>query len=60
MILREDRAKLIDKYDEESREYDASFSGDEFIDSNWNRAMGQINNEKDFYTSVLPEGFNIE
>lgn len=41
MILREDRAKYVDKYEEEERE-DSSLVGDEFINLNWDNIMGDL------------------
>lgn len=41
MILREDRAKMVDKYEERENEA-PSLVGDEFIDLNWTHAMGAL------------------
>lgn len=42
MILREDRAKMIDKYDEKTNN-PSNQMNDDFLDANWNKAMG-LNN----------------
>ena len=44
MILREDRAKYIDKYDEEQNKPANDLMGDEFIDQNWMKAIGGSSN----------------
>ena len=43
MILREDRAKMIDKYDERDNET-SHLMGDDFIDKNWMKAMNSMGN----------------
>jgi hypothetical protein len=42
MILREDRVKYTEKFEEEER-MDESLVGDEFVDLNWNAVMGGLN-----------------
>ena len=43
MILREDRAKMIDKYEEEENSNSGSNTmGDDFIDENWLKAINSI------------------
>ena len=44
MILREDRAKYIDKYDAEQNKPANDLMGDEFIDKNWLKAIGGASN----------------
>ena len=44
MILREDRAKYIDKYDAEQNKPANDLMGDEFIDQNWMKAIGGASN----------------
>ena len=44
MILREDRAKYIDKYDEEQNSPANDLMGDDFIDQNWMKAIGGASN----------------
>ena len=39
MILREDRAKMIDKYEEKTNENFERQMNDEFLDANWNKAL---------------------
>ena len=44
MILREDRAKMIDKYDEKSNVSKiASFDNDPYLDQNWQKALDKMN-----------------
>ena len=43
MILREDRAKYIDKYDEEQNKPASALMGDDFIDQNWMKVIGSQN-----------------
>tara|TARA_R110000796_G_scaffold181330_1_gene297844 strand:- start:12147 stop:14501 length:2355 start_codon:yes stop_codon:yes gene_type:complete len=46
MILREDRAKMTEKYDEPRNENSATFfHDDEFLDSNWQKAMAKMGGE---------------
>lgn len=43
MILREDRAKMIDKYEEDDKPTNQhALMGDDFIDNNWMKAMNSI------------------
>lgn len=43
MILREDRAKMIDKYEEDDKPTNQhTLMGDDFIDNNWMKAMNSI------------------
>jgi len=46
MILREDRAKMIDKYEEKSNMHINSMTGDDFLDANWAKALGAMENQK--------------
>lgn len=54
MILREDRARMVDKWEEEaSSSHSPALTGDEFIDFNWNQHMGDLNgnSEDPWYVS---------
>lgn len=43
MILREDRAKMVDKYTEDNAPTLNHRTGDSFIDDNWQKALEQMN-----------------
>jgi hypothetical protein len=41
MILREDRKKMTNAFDSNSKEETNLFDGDEFLDENWTKAMNK-------------------
>lgn len=46
MILREDRAKMVSKYEEKSNTHINSITGDDFLDANWAKALGTMQEQK--------------
>jgi hypothetical protein len=46
MILREDKAKMVDKFEERSVANINTATGDEFLDANWAKAIGTMNEGK--------------
>lgn len=43
MILREDKAKRVDKFETTSRVELDTMTGDEYLDANWSKALGTMN-----------------